>query len=69
MVNRLRTLHNRQEEGASAVEYALLVVAIALIMVVGAFALGGAISDRLDESADCVTEASATNASCDGAAE
>ena len=64
MVNRLRALHNRKEEGASAVEYALLVVAIALIMVVGAFALGGAISDRLDESADCVTDASAADPAC-----
>ncbi len=64
MVNRLRALRVRQEEGASAVEYALLVVAIALIMVVGAFLLGGAINDRLGESADCVSDASATNATC-----
>lgn len=69
MVNRLRALRVRQEEGASAVEYALLVVAIALIMVVGAFALGGAIDQRLGESADCVEDATATTADCNGPAE
>ena len=53
-----------KDSGASAVEYALLVVAIALIMVVGAFALGKAINSRLSDSADCVNSANSASTSC-----
>jgi Flp pilus assembly pilin Flp len=60
----LRAIQGRTERGASAVEYALLVVAIALILVAGAWALGTAIRDRLNESATCVDSAP-TAAGCD----
>ena len=40
------TQRTNQEEGAVAVEYALLVAAIALIMVVGATELGNDISNK-----------------------
>ncbi len=40
------THRTSQEEGAVAVEYALLVVAIALVMVVGATQLGEEIRDK-----------------------
>jgi pilus assembly protein Flp/PilA len=53
----LRAIQSRSERGASAVEYALLVVAIALILVAGAWALGNAINARLNDSADCVNNA------------
>lgn len=60
-----KTIETRgSDTGASAVEYALLVVAIALIMVVGAFLLGGAINDRFKESGDCVTNAAPGTKSC-----
>ena len=36
-----RALHAREEEGASAVEYALLVAAIAALIIVVVFAFGG----------------------------
>ena len=45
------------ESGATAAEYALLVSLIAIILVVGAFALGNAINDRLDETATCIENA------------
>lgn len=56
MARRIQTLveHSRGDAGASAVEYALLVIAIALTMVIGAFLLGDALSDRFDSSATCV---------------
>ena len=50
------------EVGATAAEYALLVSLIAIIIVVGAFALGNAIDDRLNETADCIELA--TGAPC-----
>lgn len=52
------------DTGASAVEYALLVVAIALIMVVGAFLLGNAINARFTDSADCVNNAGPGQQNC-----
>jgi Flp pilus assembly pilin Flp len=42
------------ETGATAAEYALLVSLIAIVIVVGAFALGTAIDDRLNNTADCI---------------
>lgn len=56
-------LHDRlvdlagSERGGVAAEYALLVSLIAIVLVVGAFALGGAINNRLSDTADCVSGA------------
>ena len=50
------------EVGASAAEYALLVSLIAIVIVVGAFALGNAVNDRLQNTADCID--AATGAPC-----
>jgi len=53
-------LHDRfvelthSEVGATAAEYALLVSLIAIVIVVGAFALGNAVNDRLNSTADCI---------------
>lgn len=44
----------RDETGAVATEYALLMVLIALALIVGATALGIAINDKLQEGADTV---------------
>jgi Flp pilus assembly pilin Flp len=48
----------RSEVGATAAEYALLVSLIAIVIVVGAFALGNAVNDRLQNTADCIDTAS-----------
>lgn len=58
MYKSLAMKFRKDEEGATATEYALLVVAIALIMVVGALVLGNALSDKFSSTGDCV----ATNA-------
>jgi Flp pilus assembly pilin Flp len=52
----------QSEVGATAAEYALLVSLIAIVIVVGAFALGNAINDRLQNTADCI--GTATGAPC-----
>jgi Flp pilus assembly pilin Flp len=44
----------KSEKGAVATEYALLLVLVALAIIAGAFALGVAINDRLDDSADVI---------------
>jgi Flp pilus assembly pilin Flp len=62
MLQTLRRLQKR-EDGATAVEYVLLVVAIALIMVVGAFTLGNTLNEKFDSTSDCV--ANPTSAGCD----
>lgn len=38
--------HQKNDEGASAVEYGLLVAAIAAVIVVVVFALGGLVKDK-----------------------
>jgi Flp pilus assembly pilin Flp len=61
-------LHDRlvvvtgSERGSVAAEYALLVTLIAIVIVVGAFALGTAINNRLSTTANCV--ATTTGAPC-----
>ena len=50
---RLGQLHDR-EQGVTAVEYALMVAIIALLLVGGFFALFSAVKDRYDVVGDCV---------------
>ena len=45
------------ERGAVAAEYALLVALIAVVITIGAFALGGAINGKLSDTAGCVSGA------------
>lgn len=47
----------RRQEGASAVEYALLVALIAVVIIVAVRALGTSISGTLDEAASAVATA------------
>lgn len=52
--NRRSLLARRSERGASAVEYALMVAAIAAVIVVVVFALGGVIDSAFDKTTDCL---------------
>ena len=54
MVKRLRALRKR-EEGASAVEYGLLVALIAVVIAGAVWALGGGLNTQFGEARDCVT--------------
>jgi pilus assembly protein Flp/PilA len=55
----------RKDRGASAVEYAILVDAIAAVVIVAVFALGGAVKTSINDSCGKVaTGGSSTPATC-----
>jgi pilus assembly protein Flp/PilA len=68
MLNFFRNVtRKRDEDGASAVEYGLLVAAIAALIVIVVFALGGIIKDAFKHTCDTIganDSNSATSASC-----
>ena len=54
-----------QEDGASAVEYGLLVAAIAALIVIIVFALGGIVKEVFQDTCDTIkSEANSVAASC-----
>jgi pilus assembly protein Flp/PilA len=55
MLARIRQMLKR-EEGASAVEYGLLVAGIAAIIVVAVFALGTLVNETFEGTADAIEE-------------
>jgi pilus assembly protein Flp/PilA len=62
---------DRDEAGASAVEYGLLVAGIAALIVAVVFVFGGMISDTFQDTCDTIVDgrpadAANANASCDG---
>lgn len=61
MRNFIRRLIDRREEqtGASAVEYGLLVAAIAALIVIIVFALGGVIKGAFDHTCDTIASKTA----------
>ena len=61
MISRIRT-HIRRDEGASAVEYGLLIAGIAAIIAVTVFVLGGQLNSRFAKTGSCV--AGTTSAGC-----
>lgn len=67
MLDYLRTILaaklDRDERGASAVEYGLLIAGIAALIVAIVFIFGGALNDIFQETCTDVT-ASSTTASC-----
>ena len=65
MLEHLRTLvRRRNEEGASAVEYGLLVAAIAALIVIIVFALGGVVKDVFTKTCTSVAASASTTAGC-----
>ncbi|MGY2874560.1 pilus assembly protein Flp/PilA [Marmoricola sp. URHA0025 HA25] len=54
----------RDEDGASAVEYGLLVAAIAALIVIVVFALGGIIKDVFRNTCDQIDSHSTTTTTC-----
>jgi pilus assembly protein Flp/PilA len=61
----VRRLRRRQDEGATAVEYGLLIALIAVVLAAGAFALGSALNTKLDSVADCVAGSGVGGADAD----
>ncbi|MBV9830682.1 MAG: Flp family type IVb pilin [Marmoricola sp.] len=63
MANLMQLLRRRDDDGASAVEYGLLVAGIAAMIVVVVFALGGAIKSSFSTTCGKVSAGSATSTS------
>jgi len=58
MITRIRiALHH--DEGATAVEYGLLVAAIAAVIVAVVFLLGGKVSSAFDQTNTCISNSGA----------
>ncbi len=65
MLEFIQRLTRRDEEkGASAVEYGLLVAAIAALIVLIVFALGGVVKDVFSKTCASVQASAATTAKC-----
>jgi pilus assembly protein Flp/PilA len=54
----------RDEDGASAVEYGLLIAGIASIVIAAVFLFGGAVTDLFDNTCDKVTTGSSSTMNC-----
>ncbi len=59
MITRIRTTL-RRDEGASAVEYGLLVAAIAAVIVGVVFLLGGTVKGAFSKTESCISNATTT---------
>ena len=65
MLQFLQRLTNRKDEkGASAVEYGLLVAAIAALIVIIVFALGGVVKDVFNKTCTTIQSEAATTTTC-----
>jgi pilus assembly protein Flp/PilA len=65
MLSHIRNIMARDDEdGASAVEYGLLVAAIAAVIVIIVFALGGLIKGAFSKTCDSISTGSSVAANC-----
>ena len=55
----------REEEGATAVEYVIMIALIAVVIVVAVTLLGISVSDKFDVVADKIDEAGINGPCCD----
>jgi pilus assembly protein Flp/PilA len=68
MLGTMRRLTASKDDGASAVEYGLLVAAIAALIVIIVFALGGLIKEAFNHTCDTIASKTAhgvSQTSCD----
>lgn len=59
-----KTLQNKREEGASAVEYGLLVAAIAAVIVIIIFALGGIVKNVFGKTCSSISSNASVSGNC-----
>lgn len=57
-------MSNRDECGASSVEYGLVAVAIAALIVVVVFALGGIVTEMFSDTCDSIKAKASTSSTC-----
>jgi pilus assembly protein Flp/PilA len=61
MLTKIRKVTRRGDDGASAVEYGLLVAAIAALVVIIVFALGGLVRDVFTDTCTKIDDRTAAN--------
>ena len=66
MLAYIRKVTTQKDEGASAVEYGLLVAAIAALIVIIVFALGGVIKSVFQKTCNGVTSGASVAGNCTG---
>ena len=54
----------RDDRGASAAEYALILAIIGAAIAIAALGLSGAISNEMNDAADCINTAGTAGSSC-----
>ena len=59
-----RPRRSREEDGASSVEYGLLVAAIAAVIVIIVFALGGVVRNLFANTCDTIASNASVTSSC-----
>jgi pilus assembly protein Flp/PilA len=59
-----KVARNTQDRGASAVEYGLLVAAIAAVIVGVVFGLGNLVATKFSKTSECITAGSAATSPC-----
>ncbi len=64
MLAYIRKVTSKKEDGASAVEYGLLVAAIAALVVIIVFALGGVVKEVFQDTCSSVKSGASTTANC-----
>ena len=60
----MNSRRQQDERGASAVEYGLLAVAVAALIVIIVFALGGVVGDLFGQSCDNIHAKASTSTTC-----
>jgi len=56
--------NNRNDEGATAVEYGLMVAAIAAVIVLVVFLLGGVVKDKFSKTCAAINSTNGTGTTC-----
>jgi pilus assembly protein Flp/PilA len=64
MLTKIRKVTRRADDGASAVEYGLLVAAIAALVVIIVFALGGLVRDVFKDTCNKIDNGTTATADC-----
>jgi pilus assembly protein Flp/PilA len=64
MLTYIRKVTRTKDDGASAVEYGLLVAAIAALVVIIVFALGGVVKEVFTDTCSAVKSGASTTAGC-----
>lgn len=54
----------RDDRGASAAEYALILAIIGAVIAIAALGLADSIGDAMNETADCIATPTSTNGNC-----